>query len=69
MRGFTRGALGLGVIIDGVTLYYSLKDFAEGNSTKFSEALRNLADMKEEELGRIMSQIDLTNLLIDPTFD
>ncbi|EJW77753.1 hypothetical protein WUBG_11334, partial [Wuchereria bancrofti] len=65
MRGVARGAIGIGIIIDGVTMFISARDIATGCSTKFSDCLNNLADFKEKELGQIMARIDLSNLLIE----
>ncbi|KAK6103979.1 Apolipoprotein L family protein [Brugia pahangi] len=65
MRGIARGAIGIGIIIDGVTMFISARDIATGCSTKFSDCLNNLADFKEKELGQIMTRIDLSNLLIE----
>ncbi|EFO16021.1 hypothetical protein LOAG_12487 [Loa loa] len=65
MRGIARGAIGIGVIIDGVTIFLSARDIATGCSTKFSDCLNNLADFKEKELGQIMTRIDLSNLLME----
>ncbi|VDO35255.1 unnamed protein product [Onchocerca flexuosa] len=65
MRGVARGAIGIGVIIDGVTIFLSARDIATGCSTKFSDCLNSLADFKEKELGQIMAKIDLSNLLIE----
>ncbi|VDN22600.1 unnamed protein product [Gongylonema pulchrum] len=65
MRGLVRGALGVSVVIDGVTIYFSSRDLASGGSTKFSEALYRLADFKESELGQIMSRIDRNYSLLE----
>ncbi|KAL3993864.1 Apolipoprotein L family protein [Acanthocheilonema viteae] len=65
MRGVARGAIGIGVIIDGVTMFLSARHIAKGCSTKFSDCLNNLADFKEKELEKIMTRIDLSNLLVE----
>uniref|UniRef100_A0A0R3RWJ4 Apolipoprotein L3-like n=1 Tax=Elaeophora elaphi TaxID=1147741 RepID=A0A0R3RWJ4_9BILA len=65
MRGVTRGAIGIGIIIDGVTMFLSARDIASGCSTKFSACLNSLADFKEKELGKIMDMIDLNGLFIE----
>lgn len=65
MRGLARGALGVGIVVDGVTIFFSSRDLASGCSSKFSEALYKLADFKEEELGRVMSRIDQSDLLLE----
>lgn len=65
MRGIARGAIGVGVIIDGVTMFLSVRDISTGCSTKFSDCLNSLADFKEKELGQIMTRIDLSNLLVE----
>lgn len=65
MRGVARGAIGIGVIIDGVTIFLSACDMAKGCSTKFSDCLYSLADLKEKELGEIMTRVDLSNLLVE----
>lgn len=65
MRSVARGAIGIGVIIDGVTIFLSARDIAKGCSTKFSDCLNNLADFKEKELEQIMDRIDLSNLFIE----
>ncbi|CAG9530920.1 unnamed protein product [Cercopithifilaria johnstoni] len=65
MRGVARGAIGIGVIIDGVTMFLSVRDIVKGCSTKFSDCLNSLADFKEKELGQIMDRIDLNNFLIE----
>ncbi|VDK79929.1 unnamed protein product [Onchocerca ochengi] len=65
IRGVARGAIGIGVIIDGVTIFLSARDIATGCSTKFSDCLNSLADFKEKELEQIMAKIDFSNLLIE----
>lgn len=62
VKGVTRGALGIGIVIDGVTVFLSSRDLARGSSTKFSEALNKLADLKEKELDDIMNVIDESNV-------
>ncbi|KAM3718979.1 Adenylosuccinate synthetase [Dirofilaria immitis] len=65
MRGIARGAVGIGIIIDGVTMLLSVRDIATSHSTKFSDCLNDLADFKEKELGQIMARIDLSKLLVE----
>uniref|UniRef100_A0A915PG71 peptidylprolyl isomerase n=1 Tax=Setaria digitata TaxID=48799 RepID=A0A915PG71_9BILA len=65
LKGVARGAIGIGVIIDGVTMFLSARDIAMGCSTKFSDRLNSLADFKEKELGEIMTRIDVSNLLLE----
>ena len=45
------------MVIDGVTIYLSADDLKKGSITNLSEALRKLADDKEEELESIQKTV------------
>uniref|UniRef100_A0A0N5ADK5 Apolipoprotein L3-like n=1 Tax=Syphacia muris TaxID=451379 RepID=A0A0N5ADK5_9BILA len=62
LKGVGRSAVGIGVVIDGMTIYIRADDLAKGGNSKLSEALRKLADEKEMELNVVKRKINASGL-------
>lgn len=63
LRGAARGAVGIGIVIDGVTIAITASSLAKGETSKLSEELRKIADIKSEELVMIRNRIRGASLI------
>lgn len=63
LRGAARGAVGIGIVIDGVTIAITASSLAKGETSKLSEELRKIADIKSEELVMIRNRIRGSSLI------